>query len=313
MKKLKCSLLFLCFLLLTGCSAKERETEPETVQEIVKIPVVYRVDPATNDSSNQAFVDDFNEAFAGVYELDVEWLTETAAGYRNKLKQWNVLDELPALITDAGFDNDLYELLVSNDRLVDLRPYMEESDYWMDVMNEDILADCTEDDGSIYLSPLSTSIQSFAGIVYDEEMLKKAGYDTFPETWEEFFECLEALKAEGITPLALHGSGSYWVPMLFATAYLVRTEEGKEFLRTEFPESYQNQQVAEMFEMMKKLYDYTFDDALEIDYDQASKRFVNGEAAIIANGYWMLWEIKDKASETVKFTTFPESVLSTLR
>lgn len=77
----------------------------------------------------------------------------------------------------------------------------------------------------------------------------------------------------------------------------------------EFPESYQDDSVIEMFQMMKKLYDYTFEDALEIDYDQASKRFINGEAAIIANGYWMLWEIKDKVSDSMKFTAFPEGVL----
>ena len=60
------------------------------------------------------------------------------------------------IIADAGFDNDFYRVLVKDKRLVDLRPYMEKSDFWMDVMRKDILAQCVEEDGSIYLSPLSS-------------------------------------------------------------------------------------------------------------------------------------------------------------
>ena len=302
-------LMLVTVLLLDGCSLEEDFETEKLAQEEVKVPVIFRVEPATNESSHQNFVNDYNEAMEGSYELEVEWLMETAAGYRNKLKQWNVMDELPALITDAGFDTDLYRVLVANNRLVNLRPYMEESDFWMEVMNPDILADCTEEDGSIYLAPLSTSIQSYAGIIYNEELLKEAGYETVPETWDEFFACLEDLKAKGITPLGLHGSGSYWVPMLLATSYLVRTEEGQEFLKQDFPESYQNEQIKDMLEMLKRLYDYTWDDALEIDYDQASKRFTNGEAAIFANGYWMLYELREEEEINFRFTCFPEGVL----
>lgn len=301
--------IMMTVLLLGGCSGKENPETEDLTREEVKIPVTYRVDPATNESSHQAFVEDFNAAFEGSYEFEVEWLMETAAGYRNKLKQWNVVDELPALITDAGFDTDLYRLLVENKRLVNLRPYMEESDFWMEAMHPDILADCTEEDGSIYLAPLSTSIQSYAGIIYNEDLLQEAGYETIPETWDEFFACLDALKEKGITPLALHGAGTYWVPMLLATSYLVQTEEGQDFLRQDFPESYQNESVVEMLKMLKRLYEYSYPNALEMDYDQASKRFVNGEAAIFANGYWMLWEIKDTEGKNFRFTKFPGGVL----
>ena len=304
--------MMFCFLsihALTGCSNTKEENEVETETAEVVIPVTFRVDPVTNQSDNQQFVEDFNEAFAGQYRMEVDWLTESSSGYRNKLKQWNVLDEMPALITDAGFDYDFYQMMVENQRLVNLRSWMEESDFWMEAMNPDILADCTEEGGSIYLSPLGSSVHSYAGIIYNEEMLRQAGYETFPQTWEEFFACLDALKEQGITPLALHGSGSYWVPMLFGSAYLMCSEEGKAFLLQGFPESYQEPCVEEMLEIIEKLYEYTFEDALELDYDAAAIRFCNGEAAMIANGKWMFDSMDEENKETLRFTTFSQGIL----
>lgn len=301
--------IILCVGVLTGCTMQANETVTEEKDDEIAIPVVFRVEPSTNVSDNQNFVDDFNREYAGIYCMDVEWLTESSAGYRNKLKQWNSLDEMPVIITDAGFDYDFYQLLVENHRLVDLKPYMEKSEFWMESMNQDILMDCTEEDGSVYLSPLGSSVYTYAGIIYNEKYLKQAGYDHFPDTWDEFFECLEAIKAMGVTPLALHGSGSYWVPMLLATAYLEKTSEGKEFLAEDFPDSYQNESMEDMLVFFKKLYEYTFDDALQLDYDQASSRFINGKAAIIANGQWMFDVMDGDIKRQMRFASFPGGIL----
>lgn len=316
MKKMirKNTLLFICALTLwilgfSGCSNEREFVKNEVEQEIISVPVVFRFDPATNISENEQFIRDYNAAFKNRYQMEVEWLSTDAAGYRNKLKQWNVLDEMPVLIADAGFDNDFYRVLVKDKRLVDLRPYMEKSDFWMDVMRKDILAQCVEEDGSIYLSPLSASIDTYAGIIYNEELLALAGYESFPDTWSGFFECLEKLNQMDITPLALHGSGSYWVPMLMATAYLSKTEEGLAFLNEEYPSSYQNEEMKEMFLMMKELYGYTFEDALDLDYDQTAQRFLKGEAAIIANGQWMIGAMDDNEKEIFRYAPFPEKVM----
>ncbi|MDE6847319.1 MAG: ABC transporter substrate-binding protein [Lachnospiraceae bacterium] len=294
---------------LTGCSEQEEASVTQEVESEVVIPVIFRVDPETNVSDNKAFADEFNQEYEGTYRIEVEWLTESAAGYRNKIKQWNVLDKMPAVVVDAGFDNDFYQVMVENDRLVDLRPYMEQSDFWLDAMNPDILRDSTEADGSVYLSPLGSSVYSYAGLIYNEELLRRAGYEKIPETWEEFLQCLDALKEEGITPLALHGSGSYWVPMLIGTAYMERTQEGRDFLSEDFPDSFQNQNMQDMLEMLKLLYQYSYEDAVEIDYEQAANRFLNDEVAIIANGYWMFDTMTDEMKEKMRFTYFPEGVL----
>ena len=301
------ALLFIAFL-CAGCSREEKTAE-EKSEEPVKIPVVFRVDPATNVSNNLEFVEEFNALYEGEYVVEVEWLTESTAGYRERLKQWNVLDEMPAVITDAGFDYDFYRLLVEERRLVDLRPYMEKSPEWEATFRKEILEECQEEDGAIYLSPLGSSIQSYAGIIYNKELLAQAGYEEFPQTWEDFFDCLEKLKAQGIMPLSLHGSGSYWVPMLFATSYIYGTEEGTVFLKEDFPQSYNNESMYELLEVLTTLFEYTFEDAVEIEYDKAAERFQKGESAIFANGYWIVEEMPDEIKEQMGFAPFPGNIL----
>ena len=301
------ALLFIAFL-CAGCN-REKKTVEQKQEEPVKIPVVFRVDPATNVSNNLEFVEEFNALYEGEYVVEVEWLTESTAGYRERLKQWNVLDEMPAVITDAGFDYDFYRLLVEEQRLVDLRPYMEQAPEWKDTFRSEILEECQEEDGAIYLSPLGSSIQSYAGILYNKELLAQAGYEEFPQTWEDFFDCLEKLKAQEIMPLSLHGFGSYWVPMLFATSYIYGTEEGTEFLKEDFPKSYQNESMYELLEVLTTLFAYTFEDAVEIEFDTAAERFQKGEASIFANGYWMVEEMPEEVKEQMGFAPFPGNIL----
>ena len=153
--------------LLSGCS-KSSETKTSKKEEVTSIPVTFLINPATNLSENQELVEGFNARYQGIYEAEVEWLTESASGYREKLKQWNVLDEMPVIITDAGFDYDFYRLLVENKRLVDLKPYMEAIPEWKASIKPEIQKECTEESGEIYLAPLGSEIKSYAGIIYNK-------------------------------------------------------------------------------------------------------------------------------------------------
>lgn len=61
--------------------------------------------------------------------------------------------------------------------------------------------------------------------------------------------------------------------------------------------------------MLDRMYDYTFEDAVEIDYDEAEERFTDGKAAIFANGYWMIEELPDEVKENLQFVPFPGNIL----
>lgn len=308
MKKRRGRSLCLFLAMVTGiffpyhyCEAAE--------EKAVEIPVLFRVDPQTNEADNLELVNAFNEAYEGKYHVEVQWLVETEAGYRNKIKQLNATDKLPAVITDIGFDDKFLRLLIDNDRLVDIAPYIKESPEWKAAIREDIFEEMQEENQEIFVSPLGNLMYSSAGIVYNRDLLQQAGYDKIPDTWEEFFECLQSLKEANIVPLALHGAGNYWVSMLFATAYCSREEEGKQFLAEKFPVSYQNDVMVTMLEFIKMLYTYSYEDAPEIEYAEAERRFFSDEAAIIANGSWMFMGLDAKEKEKYAFASFPGGML----
>ena len=298
-------LLLLCVVILlsAGCGKKDAMTIlSESGDDIVAIPILLRVDPETGEEEYTELIEGFNEEYADKYRIDAQWIKDTEQGYRERLKMLNVYDQLPIIITDAAFSPDFQELMISNERYLNLYPYLEGREEW-----EELLEKSTDE--KIYMVPLNMGLYSSAGLYYNKELFQKAGIEKFPQTWEDFFECLGKLQDAGITPLALHGGGEYWSPMLISTAYMCSTEDGKAFLEEYFPESFDNQNVMEMLSCMDVIYDYTFDDALDINFNQAQNRFMNGEAAMLANGYWMIQDIEDDMQNEIGFAPFPGNMM----
>lgn len=305
-------ILIVCisFCWLAGCQ-KEQKESVEKEEEVV-IPAMFCVDPGTDQEQYQELVESFNEAYQGKYRVEVEWVTATEQAYREKIKVLNALDKLPAVITDAAFNAELYENMVSNHRFVDLRPYMEQSEEWSSLLKDVTIQDIIEENGAVYLAPLDAGIYSSAGIFYNKELFEQAGITEFPDTWEEFFQTLEELQEQG-TPLALHSGGTYWGTMLITTAYMASEPAGKDYLLKTLPDSYQNEEMNQMLMCMEELYQYTWEDALEIDFAEAAERFYNGEAAMIANGYWMLEEMPEEVKERTGFAAFPGNCMMVSR
>ncbi|MBD5554592.1 MAG: carbohydrate ABC transporter substrate-binding protein [Roseburia sp.] len=302
--KLKLNLLLCAVMLLTaGCGRKDTVTLlTEGGEEAVVISILLRVDPETGEEEYTELIDGFNVEYAGRYRVEAQWIKDTEQGYRDRLKILNAYDRLPILITDAAFSSDFQELMISNERYLNLYPYLENREEWQELLGK-------SSSEEIYMVPLSMGLYSSAGLYYNRELFQKAGIETFPQTWDEFFECLDSLQQTGITPLALHGSGEYWSPMLISTAYMSSTEDGKAFLEEYFPESYDNESVLTMLSCMETLYDYTFEDALNINFNQAQNRFLRGDAAILANGYWMLQDIGEDLQDKIGFAPFPGNAM----
>lgn len=76
-----------------------------------------------------------------------------------------------------------------------------------------------------------------------------------------------------------------------------------------FPDSYHNPHGLQLAETLKKLFQYTSDDALHADFDVAYTNFISGKAAMIANGYWMIDQIPEDFITQVHFSPFPGNKL----
>ena len=304
---------FLCVvlvvMLLVGCESEE-EKKTQNSQSEIKIPMILTVDPSTGKKNEEKVVVKFNEEYDGIYEIDVEWVMETEDEYRQNLKRLNVTDKLPAIITDLRMLPSFYQMMIEDERIEDLSPYILEDDEWMSMIEPVVLDSFRESDGKIYLAPLSTAAFSCSGVFWNEELFEKAGIEEFPETWEEFWNVCERLESYGITPLALHTEGTAWAAMLLATAELSDTPEGAEFMKEIFPESYQNESGLHMAETLKRLFSYTTKDAIGQNFDVSYENFFSGKAAMIPNGYWMIDQIPEgEWEERVRFSPFPGNKL----
>lgn len=298
-------------VLLAGCGQSEGEDGEIDGQEDapVTIPIIFTIDPTTDNKSNEELVNDFNRAYQGIYHVEAQWVAGTTAEYRTMIKQLNVTGELPVILTDVCVLPSFYHLLVKDRRLTDLLPYMEEDEEWQSLLAPEILEVCTDRDGGIYFSTLGTASFSGAGIFYNKELFRKAGIQQFPDTWEEFYSCCDVLAEHGITPLGLHTEGTAWAPMLLATAELGQTQQGRLFLRNKLPEEFDSICGGSLAKSLSKMFQYTTDDAIGNNFDVAFEHFIEGEVAMLPNGYWMLEQIPGQLEESIGFAAFPGNVI----
>lgn len=292
-------------MLVSGCSETAEQTSGG--EEEVTIPMILIVDSSTGIKNEEELITEFNRIYDGKWQADVQWIMETEEEYRQNLKRQNVTDTLPAVITDLRMLPAFYYMMIQDGRIEELTEYINEDEEWKAMIEPAVLESCSEEDGSIYLGPISTAAFSCSGMFWNEELFAQAGIEKFPETWEEFWECCEQLSACGITPLALHTEGTAWAPMLIATAEAASTEEGAAFMNEFYPDTYQNESGLRIAQTLRKLFQYTTDDALYMDFDVSYDNFFSGQAAMIPNGYWMMDQIPEEWQDKVRFSPFPEN------
>ena len=285
-------------LALTSAGCAGADTETVSGDEEVSIPITLIVDSSTGIRNEENVIRAFNQMYDGKWQADVDWIMETEEEYRQNLKRQNVTDTLPAVITDLRMLPSFYYMMIQDGRIEELSDYIYGDEEWMTMI---------EEDGSIYLSPISTAAFSCSGMYWNEELFAQAGIGRFPETWEEFWDCCERLESCGITPLALHTEGTGWAPMLIATAETASTEEGAAFMQEFYPETYQNESGIHLAQTLQRLFSYTTENALYSDFDVSYENFFAGEAAMIPNGYWMMDQIPEEWQDKVRFSAFPEN------
>ncbi len=133
--------------------------------------------------------------------------------------------------------------------------------------------------GHIYNVPMNVHV---VGFFYNPKVMEAAGITEMPATWDEFLTVCEALKASGVTPIAL-GSRNRW-PAQYWFDYTVSRTAGPEY-RTKLMNGeakYSDPEVQVAMETWKQLTDagYFVPDANAYDWDEAANMVANGDAAV---------------------------------
>lgn len=118
-----------------------------------------------------------------------------------------------------------------------------------------------------------------------------------PETWDELVTMLDAMKANGITPLA-HGGQPWQDATVFDAVVL---SMGNEFYQKSMidldPEALAGAEMTEVFNRMEKLRSYVDDNFSGRDWNLASAMVIEGKAGMQMMGDWAKGEFV-KAEQT---------------
>jgi glucose/mannose transport system substrate-binding protein len=138
-------------------------------------------------------------------------------------------------------------------------------------------------DGQWIAAPVNVHSTNWMWI--NKDALDAAGGKA-PETWEELIVVLDAMKANGITPLA-HGGQAWQDGTIFDSVVLGLGDDFyKSAIIDQDPEALSSDQMVEAFRRMEVLRGYFDDNFSGRDWNLASAMVINGEAGMQAMGDW---------------------------
>ncbi len=70
-------------------------------------------------------------------------------------------------------------MMVADGRIENLSPYLEEDEEWRNMIEPAVMEGCTDEDGNIYLGPISTAAFACAGMFWNPELFAEAGIEKF--------------------------------------------------------------------------------------------------------------------------------------
>lgn len=282
-KKLLATTLASTMLLLGGCGGTTAPaptasgTPAAPAKEIVlNFPCIW----VAKDSKAQVFgemVAAFNEENKGAIKVVIEEQTDYQA-YRDKIRTMVSAGTAPDIFTFDTFDDAVN--FANSGKLLDLTPYMD--DAWKNSFDAGVI-DGAMLDGKLYNVPYEAA--AFP-VMYNKKLLASVGYNEFPKTYDELFDCCEKLKAQGIAPMSqMTGENAYTTQLWYSQA--VVAIGGKDV----YANGLEDPAFVQAAEVVQKMYEYTTSDAIGAGAAISAGHFLNERTAIFMNGPWFLARI----------------------
>ena len=292
-------------LVLAGCTGSKTSKESDEIKIRITSGMV-----GTHPSAESFAweIEQFNTEYEGKYEAVVEEVPGST-NFGEKMRVMLTAGDVPDVIFPV--DNDYLTDAVAAKLITPLDEYLDADPEWKASISEDGLALNTRD-GKIYAIPRNRTI---LGYFYNKDHFKQVGIKP-AETWEEFWENCDKLKATGITPIAMEPTSVGEV--LFSAILASAGDEGFELVNSgKSPEKFDSKELIDSLNVLRDAYaKYGPMDGTVAKYENAANRFMNSQASIIANGIWMVNDFEDpnKAPEgfvnKVGVASFPGVICS---
>jgi ABC-type glycerol-3-phosphate transport system substrate-binding protein len=234
----------------------------------------------------------FNKQYAGKYHIKVIKNQNGGSG-PDRLQYYQRLalaDDLPDIFQ---INPPEMRSLAKTGKVMNFAPVLDKDATWKDSFNTGAFAALTGADGQVYAIP---ETRDAIGIYYNKSIFRKAGIAAFPQTWAEFEADCAKIKAAGKTCFAMDGD---WVTLLMWANLIGTQPGGVDFLDKGIKGGdYSTSAVAvKATDTLRRWHEQGFinANAFSGEYQNAATAFVRGQAAMIANGPWMVnSDIKSK-------------------
>ncbi len=183
--------------------------------------------------------------------------------------------------------------------------WLYEEEGWYDVMPPDVVAIASYE-GEPYSVPVN--IHRSNCLWYRPSRLAEAGITAPPNTWDEFFEMAEKLKAAGIPAIAIaeqDANGGFSGHML---ENILLSVMGGEKYKGLFDGTvgWDDPDVTKALEIMNKIYDYANPDYLSTAWGDINDRFVTDDGpAMMLMGDWTHGVLMSKGFKDYEFIAAP--------
>ncbi len=253
-----------------------------------------------SDSNRHAYEAAIADMQAKYPEVTFTWEAFENQSYKTKIKAAVSADEMPDIFFtwSCAFLGDFVEAG---------KVYCLDDAYenYKSELPEVMLGNSTYN-GKHYGVPTTMNI---VGLFANMDLLKEAGYEEIPGTYDEFIACCDALKAKGIIPFGCAGKETWCV-----TEYLesvIEKSAGADTLNDIFlgKASWNNTDVADAVDIFQGLVNNGYFDpsGIGLTNDEVKNNFMAGKYAFYMNGTWNCADFAANAEffPKVKVSEFP--------
>ncbi|MEE0199188.1 MAG: extracellular solute-binding protein [Muricomes sp.] len=237
-------------------------------------------------------VEDFNNSQDGVHVT----FNATGTNHLEELMTRLAADDAPDLTSQLqGFELASY---VDAGYIKDIK-----NEPFMKYIRDTELDTVTIEDG-VYGIPMDTQAW---GVFYNKELFEKAGISDVPVTVSELKDCVEKLKASGITPFAA-GYATEWTIGQFlgygASSILTPAAValGDDYKKGNW--TFDQPGIDQAFDVLDLVADNTQDRPFDTDVSGQYAAFAKGDAAMMLQGNWSILQIRE-LNPDIKMGMFP--------
>ncbi|MEG0013538.1 MAG: extracellular solute-binding protein [Cellulosilyticaceae bacterium] len=288
---------------LVGCSGGGKEASADGKIEIRLLTRMVGTSPQVTIYNE--VIEEFKAKYPEVVIVDDSQGDDSS--YNNILKTDISSGTMANIFRIQGVSN--LEKYIDEGYILNVEPYLEADPEWGGGFTEGALNyyRVPGKDG-VYGIPCESGL---IGVYYNERIFKEAGWDEFPETWNELKDAVVDVKSLGYTPMALGAKTSYMAGHLhnIISYKWLGTDVAKKLGTREM--AWTDPEVVETLGFVKELDDLgAFPDGVAgISDDIVKADFQSGKAAMFITGPWGIPGMTNPEecpeAENIKVAKFP--------